>query len=526
LFGCFVVNEGARMTTISCQHRALFYENPTTLWAQAAALINQAADAGSHWRYLADEHSVTIVTAALRERQVTISQEQVIDSAQCQLRASPIRIPPILSALRQLIQQMQAEGAPAVLLLIEMTWAIRTPSGDVYLREYEAALHALHAACPLTLVCLYNTAVLLDQQLLTGLHTHPQLQTLQGVQANPHFLPPDLYAQRNLRAQFEYWVQQVANHPRQDSEPATTEHPPQVAVVSASQQPPNLHVRPLYHLQAPTPLIASNGDQNRWKIRCLGHLRVYREDGEPVQWNVLSGATRKTKTLFAYLLYRGEQGATVEEIADLLWPDAGNLKQSLNRLYHTVRCLRSALSPELPSGRESPYLIARDQRYFLAVPPNTWIDLPLFQEMCYRGATHLQNGNWDEALLCLQSAERLYTGDLFADIPDKYAANHEQDWCWSQRYWLRNMQQKVLCATATVYRQQGKFSEALTYCDQVLQHDPVSEMAHQEKLRTLAATKRYDALQRQYRLYCQALAEFEVGPPTEETTALYQSLLS
>ena len=41
-----------------------------------------------------------------------------------------------------------------------------------------------------------------------------------------------------------------------------------------------------------------------------------------MQWNVANGATTKTKTLFAYLLHCGVKGASAEEIADLLWPQA------------------------------------------------------------------------------------------------------------------------------------------------------------------------------------------------------------
>ncbi len=97
----------------------------------------------------------------------------------------------------------------------------------------------------------------------------------------------------------------------------------------------------------------------------------------------MRGATHKTKTLFAYLLYRGKKGAAGEEIADLLWPEAGSMEQSLNRLYHAIHCRRMALSPALSSSRESPFVIKDDQRYFLAMPEDTWVDIPVFEELCY-----------------------------------------------------------------------------------------------------------------------------------------------
>jgi hypothetical protein len=51
-------------------------------------------------------------------------------------------------------------------------------------------------------------------------------------------------------------------------------------------------------------------------------------------------------------------------------------------------------------------------------------------------------------------------------------------------------------------------------------------MAHQEMIRIFHAAGRRDALQRQYRLYVQALEQFEEGPPSPATQALYQSLMT
>lgn len=493
--------------SIESRHGCIFYERSIDLWPQCAAVIRQV---GAPWLYIADEHSLTTTRQALSEQLIDGPNGIVLDAASLHFRNSIVYVEPIIEALRPVVEQTLAEGADNILLLFEMTWVIRTPSADVYLREYEVALHQLLDDYPLTIVCLYNQALLLDSQLLVGLHTHPLVHKNGEMYKNPHFVPPHIFANRNERGQFSYWLESLTSN-----KPETAETPP----VSHQSL-----MRPVYTLESPTPLIATNSNQRRWKIRCFGQLRVYRYDGELVSWNQVSGATRKVKTLFAYLLYHGEEGATVEEIADLLWPNATDLKQSLNRLYHTVRCLRQALSPDLEAGRESPFLFHRDQHYFLAVPPNTWIDLPMFQELCHRGGTHLEQGNLDQALIALKSAERLYTGDLFVDIPDKYAANREQDWCWSRRYWFREMYLKVLCGMAAIYREHGEVSESLLYCDKALRLDSVSEVAHQEKMRTLAAAEHLDALHRQYRLYQKALKQFEMGTPSVATQKLHFEL--
>lgn len=414
------------------------------------------------------------------------------------------RVTPTIAALENRLAQLSNHE---IVCFVEMSWAIQTPSSSVYLREYEAEIEGLSQrwAGQLTFICLYNQQILLDRQLLTALHTHPALFTEEGQIANPHYVPPQIFASRNQRQQFDHWLGQL-DPTMQIDVPQPTDS------------------NPIYNLAPLTSLMADDGQEGRWKIRCFGGLRVYRADGQLIQWNVVTGATRKTKTLFAFLLRRGDAGATAEEIADLLWPNASDHKQSLNRLYHTVRCLRLALSPNLRQSRQSPFVLYQGQRYFLALPPESWIDMPMFEEVCYNGRFHMKQQNWDESLLCYQSAERLYTGDLFADIPDVYAANRDIDWCWSRRYWYRDMYVKVLVNSAEIYRQTARIPEALAACDKALHLDPTNQSAHHEKMRTLAAANRQDALDRQYRLFHRVLHQQQLGELSLATKSLYQLL--
>ena len=471
-------------------HYALFYSERAQLWESCQRFLHNES-AGASWLYVADEHSAEIIPDPLRSQ----GRASFIDSAELSFRDSPIRIQPIITSLQACIET-HLLSAPQLTIFIEMSWAIRTPSGAVYLREYEAAIEQLCDELPITIVCIYNQQIMLDRQLLIGLHTHRRIITSGGLVDNPYYVPPVVFAGRNLRQQFDHWLQRLdpAATPADDPLPARTGNS--------------------YHLSEEPMLVARNSDEGRWKIRCFGGLRVYRADGSLIEWNTVSGATRKTKTLFGFLLFRGESGATAEEIADLLWPDSAESRRSLNRLYHTVRCLRRALSPELKSGRHSPFVLLQDQRYFLALPPNSWIDLPMFEELCYRGRALMKQANWHEALLCYQSAERLYTGDLLADVPEKYTTNRDIDWCWSRRYWYRQMYVKLLVNSAEIHRVTNDVPAALTACDRALQADPANESAHQEKMRTLASVNRWDAVERQHRLYRNALKQFDLGVPS------------
>jgi two-component SAPR family response regulator len=276
-----------------------------------------------------------------------------------------------------------------------------------------------------------------------------------------------------------------------------------------------------HHVDSPEPLILAGGSEGQWKIRCFGPLRVYRSDGSSFDWRVPQGATRKTKTLFAYLLFRGEQGASSEELVDLLWPNAKQIKQGLNRLHHTVNSLRHVLRPD---GQGAEHLRLEAGRYSLAVPEHTWLDYPMFQELCYQGNALLQDGDLQEGIVAYQSAERLYTGDFLADIPLEYAANEEFDWCWGRRYWFKEMHLKMLSSLSALYRQTQQLAEALTYADKALRLEPCSEIAHREKMLALHAANRRDAVERQYRLYLHSLERFGMGEPSSAVTGLYESL--
>lgn len=274
---------------------------------------------------------------------------------------------------------------------------------------------------------------------------------------------------------------------------------------------------------AEEPSISGFEARDRWKIRCFGRLRVYRNDGSQIIWDTPGGATRKTKTLFAYLLQKGGEGASTEELADLLWPDAATSEAARNRLYHTVRYLRAALG----EGGEKPgeaYLIRDSSRYVLVPPDKSWLDISTFEQLCRQSTTHIKAGAPDEAMICLQAADRLYTGDLFADIPAEYADDNERDWCWSKRYWLREMFFKVQQNAASIYRQRQDYSAALAHCQKALAIDPLCEIAHEEAMRVFAAQGRTEAIDRQFKLYIDSLSHFDDRPKSAALKATYQAL--
>lgn len=499
-------------------HYVIFYTKEKSLWEQCAVL-HQALHPKA-WVYISDEHRPESVTQSFSKQKIDTANGEAVLSENFFYRQQVIRIPAIINALENKIETLIKIHGKAVLFFIEMTWIVRTPSGAIYLREYEAAIHQLADDMEISICCLYNESILLDDQLMTAIQTHPKIVTRAGIKKNPHFLPPIIFVKRNQRQQFNYWLEKV------DTTIDSSEFPLLEKNDLSSSNIPIEIKSDNYNIDSLSILIAPDSDQGRWKIRCLGELKIYRENGNLIDWNTKGGSTRKLKTLFAFLLFKGEKGASIEELVDMLWSDTLDLKISTNRLYHNIRYLRKILSPNLSSKSKSPFIINRDNKYFLNVPPDTWVDFPMFQELCFKGNKHLRNGDLESALIAYQSAERLYQGDLLAGIPSRYIENLEQDWCWSRRYWFRDMNHKLLYETASIHRKLGNISEALNYCDKALAIDPSSEMAHQEKMKTFFAAKRTDALNRQYRLYCEALQKFDMGKPSLSTKKLFEDLIN
>jgi two-component SAPR family response regulator len=494
----------------SVRHIAMYYDQHSPAWTQCAKLIASFNARAWNSVYVHDEHSSASVQTGLSDahaktRSRKVLTPSIIASSEFGFQNTPVRVSGILASLRAAVNAALERGAKGVLFLIEMTWAIRTPSGAVYLREYEAAIHELTLELPVAFACLHNQHLLLASQLLSSLLAHPNLMAVDGLHENPHFVPPRILARQDERAHFRHWLEGISPSLAQT-----------VPVATSSDVLQSTH-----HVDSPEPLILAGGSEGQWKIRCFGPLRVYRADGSSFDWRVPQGATRKTKTLFAYLLFRGEQGASSEELVDLLWPNAKQIKQGLNRLHHTVNSLRHVLRPD---GQGAEHLRLEAGRYSLAVPEHTWLDYPMFQELCYQGNALLQDGDLQEGIVAYQSAERIYTGDFLADIPLEYAANEEFDWCWGRRYWFKEMHLKMLSSLSALYRQSQQLAEALTYADKALRLEPCSEIAHREKMLALHAANRRDAVERQYRLYLHSLERFGMGEPSSAVTGLYESL--
>jgi DNA-binding SARP family transcriptional activator len=176
-------------------------------------------------------------------------------------------------------------------------------------------------------------------------------------------------------------------------------------------------------------------------------------------------------------------------------------------------------------ARHHPFLTRHDQNYTLSPPSNTWLDVEDFEQLCRQGATLIKQGALDEALLCLESALKLYSGDLFADLPREFTETTDPDWCRSRRYWFREMYFKVHRDCAQIHREMGRYLEAIQHCQLALQRDPACQLAHCELMRIYAQQGRRETLERQYRLFRLANSGTGVSENNDAVHALYAKLM-
>ena len=421
---------------------------------------------------------------------------------------------PISLIESRLLQYVTGESPPRKLaLLVDMDWLLQAPSAMANGSIWGTIIERLLAGGVHCCLSVYHRRHLPERDLLSGLHAHAAVLAADGLHDNPYRLPPSLAAgtgtSQSVRLRLDHWLTHLSEtlRPQQPNDDPRLRAP-----LSGVDSADGVRDQAASEDDAQPPPWGAD----RWKIRCFGSLRIYRSSGKTVDWHGSDergkpGSARKVRGLFAMLLMSGDRGMPVAELIDVLWPGATSPENALNRLHQTVNELRRRLLPAAeavasPKARHHPYVVRHDQRYFLRLPPDSWIDVDEFPQLCRQGGDLLREGRLSESLLCFESALKLYTGDLFADLPAAMTEGADADWCASSRAWLRELYFKVHGDCARTHRELNNHLQAAAHCRQMLQHDAGSDFAHAELMRIHAAQGRRDTLERQFQLYRQALS--------------------
>lgn len=399
--------------------------------------------------------------------------------------------------------QAAVEAMPSVsVVIVDMRWGAGTISATANFERWGGFCDRISEDTQVPIVSIYARSLMIEDQMLAAVRGHSHFLAPSGLYDNPFWLPPAYQTGATISQQIGFVLGRLVPDYEdtlvQDDGEASGANPQWITV--------------------PRRLRPRMGKDDIWKIRCFGRLRIYLSDGSQIKWDIPGSAPRKTKTLFAYLLQRGEKGAPTDLLAELLWSEEPDENKKRKRLHHAITMLRKTLGG---SG-----FVRRNGSYYTLVPPEgTWIDIATFEQLCNRAKVLSKAERLEDAITLLDAADRLYSGELFEDLPAAYFENDMENWVVPKREWFRDMALKVLRDKAAILRQQGRFRDALSSCQKALQMDAVCEIAHAEAMRIFHAQNRADAIARQYRQYLSSMDAMELKPETDTLERLRSELV-
>lgn len=229
----------------------------------------------------------------------------------------------------------------------------------------------------------------------------------------------------------------------------------------------------------------------------------------------------KARALLAFLAVEADQPHRRDYLAGLLWPDwpdknaRANLRHALNNLRTILRD-RQALPPFFYSDRQT-IQFNPDSNYHL--------DVASFQT--YLAETpKIEAGQANVATIQpLQQAVELYTGPFLSGFFVEDCSTFEE-WSLLTRERLQSQMLVVLWTLANHFEHAGKIEAALRYARQRVEFDALQEEGQRHLMRLLTLAGKRSAALVQFETCRQLLADELDVPPSTETTALYEQILS
>lgn len=194
-------------------------------------------------------------------------------------------------------------------------------------------------------------------------------------------------------------------------------------------------------------------------VHALGSLHA-ELDGAPVRrWGGEKAGARQAEAIFAFLLDRGDQGASKDEIVELVWPDV-DLDRADVAFHRTMLGLRSVLKPGLRArAAEGPIAFHHD-RYRLDPAVVAWSDVEEFDALVTQSGSVAP----DAAMGFLERARALYRGDYLDDCPYYGDSVYVED----RRTDLRRRYVDVLAELGERYERRGERTAAANLLRQAL----------------------------------------------------------
>ena len=254
---------------------------------------------------------------------------------------------------------------------------------------------------------------------------------------------------------------------------------------------------------------------SRLELKVLGGFEARRAG---MTLGAESFARRRAVTLLKILLTNYSKTVIRDELIELLWPSE-TPKDGAQLLKIVVHYLRRGLGQAENGKNDTAFILTEPNGYCFNPNSVHRIDALEFEKLADEGLHFERRGRWREALLALQAAAEIYTGDYLQDEP-------YSDWCLGRRRQLREKLFDTLITLARLLKSAGDNDSAIRYYRRILEHDPCLEDVHRDLMEALnACGKRTQAL-RQFEACRRALKEeFDVAP-VMETEALYRKILA
>ncbi len=207
-----------------------------------------------------------------------------------------------------------------------------------------------------------------------------------------------------------------------------------------------------------------------------------------------------------YYLATTQRPHSRQGLAGLLWSELPeesarrNLRVELNRL-------RNVFGDYVIGERESLYF----NRHL-----SSQLDLARFEAIVQTPDAPAEH---------LRAALDLYRGDFLEDFHVREAALFEE-WQLSEQERLRQATQQLTTRLIQLDTQNKNYASAIEYANRLLLRSPWHEEAHQQLMQLYARTGQRSMALTQYERCCRALDEEYGVPPSSETNALYDRILS
>jgi predicted ATPase/DNA-binding SARP family transcriptional activator/Tfp pilus assembly protein PilF len=250
-------------------------------------------------------------------------------------------------------------------------------------------------------------------------------------------------------------------------------------------------------------------------------------DGEPVT----DFATDNARALLAYLSVEADRPHHRDALAGLLWPDQPDrkarrsLRQALYNLRQAIDQRDPAPSPEAQASFPRPFLLANRHTIQFNAESDHWLDVAAFTALAEESRQH-RHRRQAMCLPCLRHMEdmvALYQGEFLEQL--SVGDSHLfEEWALLKREWLHREAMEALIHLANYHERRGEIRQARRYARRQVELEPWREEAHRQLMRLLALDGQRSAALAQYEACRETLAEELRVEPTDETTALYESI--